>query len=57
MTDRGIEDRVARAAEAALAHEDTRYDELLMSGMDRAEARDGVWLDVERVLETWRRPA
>jgi hypothetical protein len=48
---------ITLAVVASVRHEDTRYDELLMSGMDRAEARDRVWLDVERVLETWRRPA
>ena len=48
---------ISLAVVASVRHEDTRYDELLMSGMDRAEARDRVWLDVERVLETWRRPA
>jgi hypothetical protein len=46
---------ITLAVVASVRHEDTRYDELLMSGMDRAEARDLVWLDVERVLETWRR--
>jgi hypothetical protein len=40
---------------ASVRHEDTRYDELLMSGVDRAEARDHVRLDVDRVLDSWRR--
>ncbi|MGH2712687.1 MAG: DUF2293 domain-containing protein [Thermoleophilaceae bacterium] len=40
---------------ASVRHQDTRYDELLMAGVDRAEARDRVREDVERVLESWRR--
>jgi hypothetical protein len=48
---------ITLAVVASVRHEDTRYDELLMSGMERAEARDRVWLDVERVLDTWRGPA
>ena len=39
---------------ASVRHEDTRYDELLMSGASREEAREGVREDVQRVLETWR---
>jgi hypothetical protein len=35
-------------------HEDTPYDELLMSGVGRAEARDRVRDEVHRVLETLR---
>jgi hypothetical protein len=42
------------AVVASVRHEDTRYDELLMSGVDRAEARDRVWVEVEGVLEKWR---
>jgi hypothetical protein len=44
------------AVAAAVRHEDTAYDELLMSGIDRAEARDRVRDDVTRVLDAWRRP-
>jgi hypothetical protein len=46
---------ITLAVVASVRHEDTRYDELLMSGVDRAEARDHVRLDVDRVLESWRR--
>jgi hypothetical protein len=40
---------------ASVRHEDTSYDQLLMSGLDRADARDRVRDEVERVLEDWRR--
>jgi hypothetical protein len=49
-------DAVELAVVAAVRHEDTSYDELLMSGIDRAEARDRVGVDVARVLDTWRQP-
>jgi hypothetical protein len=42
------------AVAAAVRHEDTRYDKLLMSGMDRAEARTEVRDQVGRVLDGWR---
>jgi hypothetical protein len=48
---------ITLAVVASVRHEDTRYDELLMSGVDRAEARDCVWPEVERVLGRWRRSA
>lgn len=44
------------AVTAAVRHEDTAYDELLMSGTDRAEARDRVRDDVARVLDARRQP-
>jgi hypothetical protein len=50
-------DAVRLAVVAAVRHEDTRYDGLLMSGVDRAEARSLVRDDVERVLESWSRQA
>ena len=40
---------------ASVRHEDTDYDELLMSGVDRADARERVRDDVDRTLEGWRR--
>jgi hypothetical protein len=46
---------ITLAVVASVRHEDTRYNELLMSGVDRAEARDHVRPDVDRVLESWRR--
>jgi hypothetical protein len=42
------------AVVASVRHEDTAYDELLMSGFDRAEARAVVHDDVQRVLDRWR---
>ena len=43
------------AVAAAVRHEDTRYDELLMAGVAREVARAQVRDDVVRVLEGWRR--
>jgi len=42
------------AVSAAVRHTDTPYDELLMSGLDRAEARARVGPEVERILGSWR---
>jgi hypothetical protein len=42
------------AVVAAVRHRYTRYDELLMSGLERSEARAGVRGDVDRVLAEWR---
>ncbi len=39
---------------ASIRHRDTDYDELLMSGMPRPEARARIRPTVDRVLETWR---
>ncbi len=44
------------AVAASVRHEDTPYDDLLMSGVDRDEARDRVRDQVRRVLDDWRRP-
>jgi hypothetical protein len=41
---------------AASRHSDTGYDDLLMAGVDRAQARDRVRGDVDEVLERWRKP-
>jgi hypothetical protein len=49
-------DAVELAVVAAVRHGDTAYDELLMSGIDRAEARHRVRDDVTRVLDAWRQP-
>jgi hypothetical protein len=49
-------DAIELAVAATVRHEDTAYDELLMSGMDRAEARDRVRDDVARVLDASRPP-
>ncbi|HEY5151878.1 MAG TPA: DUF2293 domain-containing protein [Mycobacterium sp.] len=42
------------AVAAAIRHEDTPYDELLMSGHARSDARELVRQDIERVLDGWR---
>lgn len=46
---------VELAVIASVRHEDTGYDELLMRGIDRAEARERVRAEVNRTLERWRR--
>ena len=50
-------DAVTRAVVASVRHEDTDYDELLMAGVPREQARDRIRDDIDRVLERWRRPA
>lgn len=45
---------LALAVAAAVRHADTNYDELLMSDLERAEARARVRPEVERILESWR---
>jgi hypothetical protein len=42
---------------ASIRHTDTRYDELLMSGVPRSEARDRVRDAIDAVLSDWRRPS
>ena len=44
---------VRLAVIAAVRHEDTRYEELLMRGVSRAEARKLVSEDVDLVLRAW----
>ena len=44
---------VRLAVAASVRHEDTRYDELLMSGVERSEARATVRGEVERILDAW----
>ena len=43
------------AVAAAVRHEDTRYDELLMSGVERELARAQARDEVARILDGWRR--
>jgi hypothetical protein len=47
---------IAHAVAASVRHRDTRYDELLMAGIARAEAREEARPEVERILEHWRQP-
>ena len=50
-------DAVTRAVVASVRHEDTGYDEMLMSGVPRDEARERIRADIDRVLDGWRMPA
>jgi hypothetical protein len=51
-----LEERALTAATiAAIRHNHTRYDELLMSLSSRIDARDAVREDVDRVLGRWRK--
>jgi hypothetical protein len=45
------------AVAAAVRHVDTPYDELMMNGVDRREARARVRPEVEQVIAGWREPA
>lgn len=47
---------LALAVVAAVRHEDTDYDELLMSGVPRAEARERVRSEVQAIVDSWRSP-
>jgi hypothetical protein len=52
---RALDDEaITRAVVASVRHEDTGYDRLLMAGMPRADARQRIRADVDRVLESWR---
>ena len=46
---------ITLAVVASVRHQDTNYDDLLMSGLDRAEARDRVRPRIDQVLDRWRR--
>jgi hypothetical protein len=50
------EEAVRLAVVAHVRHAETPYDELLMMGHDRREARDIVNDRVDRILEQWRAP-
>jgi hypothetical protein len=45
---------ITEAVATSVRHADTPYDELLMSGVDRTEARERVQEQVTRVLDGWR---
>jgi hypothetical protein len=49
------EDALVLAVVASIRHGDTRYDELLMTGVGREDARAMVRGDVDAVLDRWRR--
>ncbi|MFI7042955.1 DUF2293 domain-containing protein [Streptosporangium sandarakinum] len=48
------EKAITLAVVASVRHLDTDYDRLLMSGVPRAEARDRIRSDIDRVLGGWR---
>ncbi|GHF81905.1 hypothetical protein FHX82_004592 [Amycolatopsis bartoniae] len=50
------ENAVRLAVIASVRHEDTDYDAMLMAGVPRAEARDRIRRDIDRVLVRWERP-
>lgn len=51
---RALDERAITAAVvASVRHEDTDYDQLLMSGTPREDARDQVRPTIDRVLERW----
>jgi hypothetical protein len=50
------EQAVTLAVVASVRHRDTDYDELLMSGLPRAIARERVRPAVDRILAAWERP-
>jgi hypothetical protein len=49
-------DAIELAVSASVRHGETRYDELLMSGVDRLTARAHVRDDVASLLDAWRMP-
>jgi len=52
---RALEEEALHAAViAAIRHRHTKYDQLLMRGFCRMEARDAVRAQIDRVLELWR---
>jgi hypothetical protein len=51
---RALEAEAVRlAVVAAVRHEDTRYDDLLMRGLPREEARELVGHDIDRIINGW----
>jgi hypothetical protein len=54
---RALESEALTAAVvAAIRHNHTRYDRLLMSGWNRSDARDTVRDIIERIIGSWRSP-
>jgi hypothetical protein len=52
---RALEDRaVELAVSASIRHQDTGYDELLMAGVERDDARERVRDEADAVLDRWR---
>lgn len=54
---RALEEQALELAVAAsVRHRDTPYDDLLMSGMNRSEAREHVHRDLARIMGEWQTP-
>jgi len=53
---RAFEPGALTAVVAAIRHNHTRYDQLLMRGWSRIDARDAVRDVIERIIESWRSP-
>ena len=49
------DDAIRLAVVAHIRHEHTRYDELLMSGAAREDARRAIASEIEGVIHTWKR--
>ncbi len=50
------EEPLIAAVVAAIRHKHTRYDQLLMEGYERAEARHAIREDLDRLMQLWRCP-
>ncbi|GAB3743570.1 DUF2293 domain-containing protein [Microlunatus parietis] len=50
-------DAITRAVIASIRHQDTEYEDLLMAGVERHEARARVQTAVEQELDRWRPPS
>ena len=50
------EDALRLAVIASIRHKHTHYDELLMRGLDRCEARWAVEDKIEQLLSSWENP-
>ncbi|MFD1051071.1 DUF2293 domain-containing protein, partial [Kibdelosporangium lantanae] len=50
------EQAMTMAVIASIRHEDTEYDRLLMSGVDREDARSRIRDRIDEVLDRWRGP-
>ena len=48
-----VDDARLLAVVASIRHEDTDYDQLLMSGVPRDEARDRIRPAIDRILASW----
>jgi hypothetical protein len=48
------ENAITLAVVASIRHENTPYDELLMAGVARSEARDRIREQLDQVLDSWR---